>query len=64
MTFSKNGVALAVLIIEAILTSLGVEFDAGTTEKAVEGIVVAMGLLLAIWNQVDRFDTKWFLFKK
>jgi len=60
---SKNGVALAVLILEAILTSLGVEFDAGTVEKAVEGGVVAVALILAIWNQLDRKDTKWFIFK-
>lgn len=63
MTFSKNGVALTVLIVEAILTSMGVEFDAGTVDKAVEGVVVMGALLLAIWNQVERTDTKWFLFK-
>jgi len=64
MTFSKNGVALAVLIFEAILTSLGIEFDAGSVEKAIEGTVVAIGLLLAIWNQIDRTDTKLFIFKR
>ncbi len=63
MTFSKNGVALAVLIVEAILTSMGVEFDAGTVEKAIEGVVVAGALLLAIWNQIGRSDTKWFFLK-
>ena len=63
MTISKNGVALAVLIIEAVLTSLGIEFEAGTVDKAVEGTVVAIALLLAIWNQIDRTDTKWFIFK-
>jgi len=64
MTFSKNGIALAVLIIEAILTSIGVEFEAGTIEKAIEGIVVAIALLLAIWNQINRPETVAFLLKK
>lgn len=63
MTFSKNGIALAVLIIEAVLTSLGIEFEAGTVDRAVEGTMVTIALLLAIWNQIDRTDTKWFIFK-
>lgn len=61
---SKNGIALVILLVEAGLSALGVEFDGGTVEKAVEGVLVAVGLVLAVWNQVARYDTKWFIFKK
>ena len=61
---SKNGIALAVLIVEAILSALGVEFDAGTVEKAVEGTLVAIALILAVWNQIERVDIKHFFIKK
>ena len=36
---STNGIALVVLVLEAILSPLGIEFDAGSVEKAVEGIL-------------------------
>ena len=61
---SKNGIALAVLIVEALLSAIGVEFDAGTVEKAVEGTLVAIALILAVWNQVKRVDIKYFFIKK
>jgi hypothetical protein len=61
---SKNGIALVVLLAEAALTSLGIEFDPGTVEKGIEGSLVLLSLLLAVWNQLDRLDTKWFIFKK
>lgn len=61
---SKNGIALAILIVEAVLSSLGVEFEPGTVAKAVEGCVVTVGLLLAVWNQVSRPDVSGFFFKK
>lgn len=61
---SKNGIALAVLIVEAILSALGIEFDAGTVEKAVEGTLVAVALILAVWNQINRPDVKGFVLKK
>lgn len=61
---SKNGIALAVLVIEALLSSIGVEFDPGSVAKVVEGFVVLAALLLAIWNQVDRADVSWFVLKK
>lgn len=60
---SKNGIALAVLLVEAILSSIGVEFDPGSVEKAVEGTLVAVALVLAVYNQLNRPDVKWF-FKK
>lgn len=61
---SKNGIALAVLIVEALLSAIGVEFDAGTVEKAVEGTLVAIALILAVWNQIERVDIKHFFIKK
>jgi hypothetical protein len=64
MTYSKNGIALAVIVIEALLTAIGVEFEAGTVERAAEGIVVTIALILAVWNQVDRTDVSAFLWKK
>ncbi len=60
---SKNGIALIVLLVEAGLSALGVEFDAGTVGKAVEGVVVAVALVLAVWNQLSRGDVKWFVLK-
>ena len=61
---SKNGIGLAVLLTEAILSALGVEFDTGTVARAVEGVVVAGGLILLVWNQVTRRDVFAFIFKK
>ena len=60
---SKNGIGLSILVIEALLTSLGVEFEPGTVAKATEGIVVFIGLALAIWNQIARTDVRKFIFK-
>lgn len=64
MTFSKNGTALAVLIIEAILSSLGVEFDEGTVARAAEGVLVAVSLIVMAYNQVTRPNVKAFFFKE
>jgi len=64
MVYSKNGIALVIILLEALLSALGVEFEAGSIEKLVEGVVVALGLALAIINQVQRWDTKWFILKK
>ena len=61
---SKNGIALIILIVEAGLSSIGVEFDPGSVERAVEGVLVAGALILAIYNQVQRGDIKHFLLKK
>jgi hypothetical protein len=63
MTFSKNGVALAVLGLEFILTSIGVEFEAGSVARVVEGSVVVGSFLLMVWNQITRKDSKFFIFK-
>lgn len=61
---STNSIALTVIIVKAVLTSLGIEFDAGSVEKAVEGAVYVIALLLAIKNQLTRNDIKHFFFRK
>lgn len=61
---SKNGIAVAIIVIEAVLTSLGIEFEVGTVEKLVEGILVGAALILAIWNQYSRSDVKGFFLKE
>lgn len=61
---SKNGTALVVLVLEALLSALGIEFDPGTLEKGIEGILIVAALLLAIWNQITRPDVKGFILKK
>ena len=61
---SKNGIALIVLVAEALLSALGIEFEPGTLEKGIEGALIVGALLLAIWNQITRPDVKAFLLKK
>ena len=61
---SKNGIALGILIVEALLSALGIEFDPGTLEKGIEGILIIGALLLAVWNQITRPDVKAFVLKK
>ena len=61
---SKNGMALIVLVVEALLSALGIEFEPGTLEKGIEGTLIVLALLLAIWNQVTRKDVKTFILKK
>lgn len=64
MTVSKNGVAVLIWGLQFLMLSLGLEAEPGTVEKYAEAIIIVSGLLLAIWNQIDRKDTKWFLFKR
>lgn len=64
MTFSKNGIALSVLVVEFILASLGIEFEVGSIERTVQAIAVLVSFILMVWNQIDRMDTKWFVLKK
>jgi hypothetical protein len=64
MIVSKNGVAVLIWALQFIMISLGLDAEPGTVEKYAEAIIVVFGLLLAIWNQVSRTDTKWFLLKK
>lgn len=64
MTISKNGVAVLIWGLNFLMLSLGLEPDPGTVAKYAEAIILVAGLLLAIWNQVSRTDTKWFIFKQ
>jgi hypothetical protein len=64
MTFSKNGIGLSIIIIETILSALGVEFEPGTVARMVEGIVIAVSMALLIWNQIDRPEIHSFIFKQ
>lgn len=61
---SKNSIGLTILVIEAILSAFGVEFEAGTVAKAVEGVIVAVSLALLLINQMRRTDVHSFFFKK
>lgn len=60
---SKNGIAIAVIGLEFVLKALGVEFEAGSAEKFVEGAVVVVSFLLMVWNQLGRADVKNFFLK-
>lgn len=64
MQISKNGIAIAIIIIESLLTAVGVEFDPGTVAKAVEGAVITVSILLLTWNQITRPEVDNFLFKR
>lgn len=61
---SKNGVGLTILLIELLLSSLGIEFEAGSVARVVEGGLVVLSFLLMVWNQLTRRDVTGFLFKK
>lgn len=64
MTFSKNGAALAVLAVEFILTSLGIEFEVGSVERVINAVVVIVAFAMMVRNQMDRIDVKGFFLKK
>jgi len=64
MTYSKNGISLAVLIVEALLSSMGIEFEAGSVTKAIEGVLVAVSLVVMAWNQFTRPNVRAFFFKE
>lgn len=61
---SKNSIGLTIIVVEAMLSAFGVEFEAGTVAKAVEGVVVAISLALLILNQIRRTDVQGFFFKR
>jgi len=60
MNLSKNGVGIVLFI----LSVFGLEASETEIQAFIAGVghVVSFGLL--IWNQWDRRDTKWFLWKK
>lgn len=61
---SKNGIALVVLVVEGLLSAIGIEFEPGTVAKAVEGVVVAGSIILMVVNQLNREDVEHFVLKK
>lgn len=61
---SKNGIGVAVIVIEAILSALGMELPEGSVLRAIEGAIVAASVILLVWNQVGRDDVKGFFFKR
>jgi hypothetical protein len=61
---SKNGVALVVFAVEFILTSLGIQSEPGSVGKVVEGAILVGSFLVMVWNQLDRTNVNWFIFKK
>ena len=61
---SKNGIAVIILVVEGLLSALGVEFEPDTVGRAVEGIVVAASLILLVVNQLGRDNVSMFIFKK
>jgi len=61
---SKNGIALIVLVVEALLSALGIEFEPGTLEKGIEGVLIVVALTMAVWNQLNRPDVDAFILKK
>ena len=58
--FSKNGAGLVLFV----LSMLGIEVAESAVMEFVSaiGTIVSFGLML--WNQLDRRDTKWLIFKK
>lgn len=61
---SKNGIGLVVIIVEGILSALGIDLGEGVIARAVEGVVYAGAVILLIVNQFERRDVFAFIFKK
>ena len=61
---SKNGIGVAVLVIEYALRSLNIEVPGGAVAEAINGLVVFGSFVLLIWNQLDRPNVHAFFFKK
>jgi hypothetical protein len=60
MTISKNGVAIAVLV----LGWLGVDVSDNMVLEFVGAVMQVISFVLLVWNQIDRKDTFGFFFKK
>ena len=60
MTFSKNGIGLAILV----LATAGLEVSETDLMTTVNTIGQVLSFLLMAWNQWDRPDVKNMLFKK
>lgn len=60
MTISKNGVAILILV----LSLFGIDLGEETAIEFINALGTAVSILLLIYNQVTRTDTKNFFFKK
>lgn len=60
MMFSKNGAA----IIIAALSLLSIDIDIETANEVVAALTLLISFVLMIWNQVKRWDVKYFILKK
>jgi hypothetical protein len=58
--FSKNGVAVVLFILSFFGLNVA-EAEAAEFVSAI-GTIISFGLML--WNQFDRRDVSWFIFKK
>ena len=59
INISKNGAALLILV----LSILGLEFSETEIQSFIAAIVQVVSFLLMVYNQLDRKNVKWFLFK-
>lgn len=57
---SKNGVGLLILL----GTLLGLDIDEVVAENVTAAAGVLLSFALMVWNQLDRKDLKWGLFRK
>lgn len=60
MIISKNAVALIILLASLV----GVDISESDIMAFVSSVGTISSILLMIYNQWDRKDTKWFFFKK
>lgn len=59
-----TGVGITFLIIKAVLTYFGIEFEESMIYDVIGGFLVAFGWLFTIWGQLRRGDVSWGLFRK
>lgn len=53
---SKTGVGMYITLIETVLSLFGIQFESGSVENAVNGLVYFVGFILLIWGQLARSD--------
>lgn len=57
--FSKNGVGLVLLV----LSWAGLSASETDIQEFIAASGQVVSFLMLLWNQIDRKDTKWFLWK-
>jgi hypothetical protein len=60
MTLSKNALGIILLIV----SMFGLDIPQEMIVDSWNGAITIISLGLMIYNQVSRFDTKWFIFKR